>query len=214
MEFLSTSFGPAAHEANKTSSAVVLGLAATTFGFLFRAWKTQPGQRIRISGMAFFHLSWILLTLGVATGRSGIGPGYAGLPRYETLTFGILCGIYLITIIYGPGILRWLIPTGLLLMTLLALPPNIEAGLQYACRRQHSYARFLDDLRANAPVELLAARNTEVIYPVYGPHVLDFIRILQDYKIGPFSEATIPSVPQHFPCDSELELSPVIVHVK
>jgi len=131
------------------------------------------------------------LILSVAIGRGAIAGASAGW-RYVTLTAQILCCIYVVFHLYGGPVLGRLMPALLILFIVTLLPFNIRQALQFGQVRRLQYEGFVHDLRLGLPVEAVAIRNLNVIYPFYIAQLPDWIQLLRNYRIGPFQEMQFP----------------------
>jgi|GEM_PF-6583136 len=204
MEFLSTSFGPAGIEIRKISSFICVLLIIGTLVLLGMKLNTRSSELFRVSGLGILTASLLVMMLSVGIGRSGSG-GSGAAHRYATLTACLLLVIYFVFFIYGKR--KWnLVPVLLLLFVLLAIPENRRIAIEYGNARMGAYQRFTQHVQDNLPVEALATRDLETIYPFYDPRVIDFIRILERHRIGPFLAKT-QALPQVEPMPQEIELS-------
>lgn len=181
---LSTAFGAI----ERRSLLLELGLPAfaaalllATGVLLLRVARSQPGERLRVTGMGLFLLAFLAIALGIAWGRQE----GALSDRYPALAAPFFCGVYLAWRRYAPGRSGALVCGALLAVLLLLLPLNISSGLAFARQQAETAAAFERDVRAGMPVEQLAKRYVPVLHPREGI-LRKNLRRMRDAKIGVF----------------------------
>jgi hypothetical protein len=203
LQFLSLGFGPSAALLWPGSGLAVLGLLLLSALRLVRVWGWRPEERVRASGLLAFLGAMGCLALGLGWGRAGSGELAGFADRYVTLAVPTLCAVYFVWDLYGPAVLRHLVPMVLFVAMCVLLWPNTQAGLDHGREAAAQDAAFARDLRAGVPAFLLIKRYTPWLHPSQDA-LTELLPMLHRAGIGPFRslranppfrEVPVPVVP-------------------
>src|SRR5690606_30937281 len=120
--------------------------------------------RARALGLLAVLAGFGLLTLGLAWGRAGSNDRAGLEPRYVTLAAVVPCLAFLSWSIYGPIVLRRLMPMCLFVGACVLLWPNTRIGLEQGRQRRERSDAVVADIRSGVPPFMLAARYTGYLH--------------------------------------------------
>jgi hypothetical protein len=184
LQFLSTSLG-ATVPLWQGRALVVAVLAAATLMVLGRAWRRDPAQRWRASGLAAGWGSVLLLAVFVGLGRAELTLHPGIQDRYLTLAMPTLILGYVGFSLYGGATARRVVPAGLLGATLLSMAVSGPQALGYGEFRRAQLDALRRDVDRGLPLEAIAARNASAIFQ-YSTGVEAHLRRLLDRGAWPF----------------------------
>ena len=159
---LSTAFGVTEREPPATLllPALAAALLLSSGVLLVRAWRAQPGERLRVLGLGLFLLGFLGLALGIAWGRHE----HSLSDRYPALAAPLVCATHLVWRRYGPGRSGPLVCAATCAVLLLLTPVNAAAGLAFGRRQAETSASFERDVRAGVSIEGLVSRYVPVLH--------------------------------------------------
>jgi hypothetical protein len=184
VEFLSVGWGLAAAMAEPRRWGVLAGvLVAGAVAVLLRygVWRRERAEQLRAAGLLACVVGLLMVMGSVAYAR---GTGVIG--RYVVLSVPLLCVAQLIYARYGTPTTRRLVPLVLLAGMLWWWPANQHEGKSVVESRSNAYRQLEDDVRAELPLEALAVRNHPLIYDWDVDSVARWVRLLHDYRLGPY----------------------------
>lgn len=179
MKTLTMSAGPASRDAWPISAAIFTLLLAATFLRLLHLLRRRPEEHDRTWGLFCFIGALASLGLAVSTSRSGFEP------RYVTLLFPLLAGVYFVWSLDRSGMSRsiqWI----MLILASAALWPNTRSGLEYADVLRTTLRGVEHDISLGKPAHLVIARRGDWLYR---SHLLlsDYFPMLRDAGVGAFA---------------------------
>lgn len=178
---LTMSFGPAVRAAWPWSGLFMVAVLATTFLKLGTVFAREPAERLRAWGLMAFLLAICSLAAALGLGRDGFEP------RYVTLLFPLLWGIYFVWRWYGSWLVGGFMRVTLTLVGLALLWPNTRSGLAYGKPLSAALDAFAADVRAGQPAPQLIARYGSYLHP--SPELLtDYFPLLRKAGWGVFSD--------------------------
>ena len=80
---------------------IVVALVGATLGLLAIVIVRAPEERPRALGLAAIIVSMVAVAGAVGVSRAGLGPAAILASRYVTLTFPLLCALYIAWLVYG-----------------------------------------------------------------------------------------------------------------
>lgn len=216
LEFLSTTFGPAAWTIFSATPAskpwlgmIVAILGVATAGLLIWAWLRHPAERTRAAGLLLLLCGMGIFALGVGWGRAEAQPGAGCASRYSVYTSPILFMIYFAWQLYGPSFSSRLIPFTLFAALIALFVPNVSQSLDQVKAHRHESAAVERDLLAGTPPALIAERHAEFLLTSleFKDHLTQCMRLLHDKGIGIFRQLQDPET-----AEISLPLRPDRVH--
>ena len=182
----------------KFACFAIAGLLVLTFWTLLTAWRKQPAERTRVSGLLCFLTAMVSLALGLGMGRNGFEI------RYVTLSVPAICAIYFTWSLYGAPWLRSAVRVILFATTVLVLVPNTWWGWRYADDlRSHLKAFEADMIAGSPPYQLVHDYAGTYLHP-HQLIVMDYLPFLRQAGVGafrhlcddpPFREVSLPLKP-------------------
>lgn len=182
--FTAFGFGPAAGLSWRLSALVAGGvLLASAVVLVVGAARAERSERLRAAGLILFGAGAVVLALAIGSGRAGRG---SMSPRYALLGVPVFCAAYFVWELYGPPTLRSVARAAFLLIALVALPFNVQAGLERRDWFGRGFQAFERDLAANLPRSALAARHHAFLY-FNEAGLSSKMQMLQRAGFGPFA---------------------------
>lgn len=188
-QFLSIGMGPAIRSLWPWAGLAVLLFFGATGIRLVLAWRERPPERARVLGLACALAAIASLAVGLGLGRNGFEP------RYVVLAAPAWCTAYFVWQLYGPAGVAARVHTGLAVVALGMLGPNIAAGLAYARELRGALAGFERDLAAGVPAHQLIRRHGTWLHP-HQDIVADYLVLLRRAGIGQYRSLQ-PEPPFH-----------------
>ncbi len=184
IQFLSTSLVAAVPLWRGRAAFVLLLWAAAVF-VLVRASRKLPAEKWRASGLLAGFLSMFLLAAFVGFGRAEFTRDAGIQDRYATLAAPVLCLVYLSFLLYGGARTRRAVPIALLAALLLSMPVSLIQALLYGELRLAEVSALQRDVDAGLPLEAVAARNANAVFP-FAPSVPAYLSRLVARRAWPF----------------------------
>jgi hypothetical protein len=177
-------------------------LGLTVISSLVAVWMfwARPPERVRALGLFLFLGAMASLTLGLAWGRNGFGPGAAVVPRYFTLAAPAFCALYFVWVLRSNAAGRFVQNLLFFLMCAL-LWNNITPALDWGRDLRKKTEAFERDLAAGASIDTLVERHVAVYTNApWGREALRSrlywlheagIKPYQSMRIGPLGAVTL-----------------------
>jgi hypothetical protein len=161
-------------------AALLLGATLVRLGWV---GLRQSGERPRAFALSAVILAMLCAGVAVGYSRSFFGPG-GGLPsRYITTIAPLFGAIYVAWLVCGPAPARRLVHLTLLGLVILAIPPNIRAGLEFADTRLSFFRQIEHGIRTHSRVSELVKFCCPTPFP--GPKlVYRCFVMLKDARVG------------------------------
>jgi hypothetical protein len=198
LEFLSTSFSPAAKPYWQYSAVGVLGLLLASLAALGVVWWKQPRERFRALGLLLLLGAVLALALALGWGRARFGYGAGLSDHYTILMAPALCCVYFIWGGIGAAPVGRFVQMGLFVLACLFFALNTQHGLDTARSLRAQTEAFERDLQAGKPCSRLAQDHFRALYPSWlGPgedpfdfegRIAAFLRMLHRAGLGPFRQ--------------------------
>lgn len=138
-------------------------------------------------GLLIFVAAMGTLVLLIAWGRAGLIPGFGLPPRYALLSTPGLCAAYFAWLLYAPRS-RDRVAIGFAIAALLALPLNIQKGLQVRDAYAAGMSAFEEDLSDGMSWQKLAEKHQQFLMAWDYSSVLNGMHMLYDAKMGPWEK--------------------------
>jgi hypothetical protein len=185
LQFLTGGLGAPAAWSWPWSGFATFGAIAAGLAMLYRGWRTKPGERSRVFGLAAFLAALLAMAAGVGWGRGWAGPLAGFQDRYVSMAAPLWCWLAIVFRLYATPALDLLAGHTLLVVACVLLWPNAEAG--FANGRGVSATAFAlaRDVKAGLTPSQLVARYTPSLYPSQD-ELSRFIPILRRRRVGPF----------------------------
>jgi hypothetical protein len=210
VKFLAIGFGPAVRSSWIPAVAAILGaLAAGAFAAARAVLRSRGQERYRAFGVLLFVANIVLLALATGWGRAtAIQSVYGQYPlRYVLMAAPALLVAFFAWELYGPTMLRAIIPGGLCIAMCLLLPLNTLHGLNWLYWFSDRDTALERDLRAGIPAAILSERYRDLLLHWVEPdQIAGYMRMLRDAGIGPFAYLTADPIK---PIDLSQDASPV-----
>ncbi len=161
LQFLTGAFGSAGEAVWPYSGfGMVVLLLLTAVALLQMTQRPPLPHRAHLFGMLAYAAALGCLALSVGLGR----PGYGFTARYYLLAAPALCWAYFV---WGscPAAAARLAQAGLLIVTGLALAPNMQEARESGAAHRDKLAAFERDLVAGDPTPKLLARHASALCP-------------------------------------------------
>jgi len=186
-KFLSMNLSYAGREYWPISAWVVVGAGLVAVLLLVRAFRRDPQERLRTSGLLVCMGAALVLALGVGWGR-GAGSQKAGTAiRYVTMSAPFLCAAYLTFCRYGPPQLRRFMCVALYSLLCSVTLFNFHRANSYGRVHLKQAQALRRDVAVGLSMEELAARHYGSFYPTEA----GFLRVLMQLRkagMAPFEE--------------------------
>ena len=184
MQAASLGFGDAARSLGPWCAVATVAILLSTSVLLLQAWRKDPGERFRASGLAASLAGTVLLALSIGWGRGGIEgtPGLAS--RYVLLGAPILGTSFLAWLLYG-GRARNLAHLVLLAATTAVLPANVAAGRRFGEALREVTSRIDERARHGASILAIVDEFQRDVYPTRMGAIARFEKLHQA-GIAPF----------------------------
>jgi hypothetical protein len=176
---------PTWHDYWRIAGLIGALLLAATLVRLGWVGLRQSGERPRAFALSAVILAMLCAGVAVGYSRSFFGPG-GGLPsRYITTIAPLFCAIYVTWLVYGPAPARRLVHLTLFAVMMLAISPNIRAGLEFADARRSFYRQMEHGIDAHSRVSELVKFCCPTPFP--GPKlVYKCLVMLKDARVDRF----------------------------
>jgi hypothetical protein len=188
VKYLAYGFGPGARLAWGLSALLAVTVLGAAVAVLVRGLRSAQGaEKHRAVGIAAFMAACAALSLSVAWGRGG-DPGMPD--RYSILAVISLIGAFFVSLLYGSGRARALIPAVLTLILLCFLPLNLRTAGGWRNWYVQGMQAVEHDIAAKVSIDDLARRHRVFLMHWSEDRLRDGMMMLRDAGIGPFS--TLP----------------------
>jgi len=188
IQFCSMSFGPAGAIGWPWLVPVLAGLVLAGCASLVRTWRREPAARPRTLGFFAFLAGFASLAVGVAWGRSGLGPSSGLEDRYVTLASPLLCWLFFVAATSANPGGRWLEGALGSLGVALAIfdaVVGVRAGEQW-----RAFLRPVEQaIYAGLPPAEIATRFRDRLHPGLSPEVIaSRLEMLRDAGLAPYGD--------------------------
>lgn len=191
-KFQAMGLGPAVKKSWNLSILIVNGfILITALVSPILVLRSKGLERQRALGIFLFLINAIVLAFAMGWGRATVVPT-AGFPlRYALLTVPALIIAYFIWELYELPKLRSLAQIGLLVGSLIVLPFNTKAGLEW----RNWYTGVMDkvehDILVGTPPALLAKRHGNLVHWWDEARLTSALIMLKEAGVGPFSQMKV-----------------------
>ena len=193
VKFMAMAFGPAgAKPSIWTAFAFAIAvLSLATITLLVLQFRSNPlDERVRIAGLLLFAFGSITLIAGIGKERAGWVPSFGMPDRYALLSVPALCAMFFAWVRYGRASIREPVLAALLTVTLMALPLNIRAGLDWRNWYDEGMAKLERDLARGATLSEILDRHTSFLLHWDRDALAGRIRMLAAANMSPWSAIT------------------------
>lgn len=186
MQVVTTSLGPAVSRTWEIAGGALGVVTLASVILLINVLWERPGERLRAAGLLLLLAGFLCLAFGIGWGRAHLGDTAGLSARYVSFAAPSFCVLYFIWQLYSPAAVKDLAPLSLFFVAVLTYLPNNAIGLDNAAQRKQAVEAFLQDMRHNAPPDLLAGKYARFFLYPNEDELAKKIEVLQRAAVGPF----------------------------
>jgi hypothetical protein len=166
---------------------IAIVLVSATLALLASASARSQDERPRALALAAIILAMLTVAGTVGVSRAGLGPGAILASRYVTLTFPLLCALYIAWLRYGNRSARVAVHLALLSLCCATLPDAYQWSRKYGRSVRLAEEQVERGLHAHDSTAVLLKKACPAILP--DPNaVLAYFRMLKAAQVGSFAE--------------------------
>jgi hypothetical protein len=202
LKFMSMAFGAATYTHWTIFSVLAAGvIGITLLLMIMRLFRLQGAEFRRAFSLFMFLGGFLVFALLIGYGRAGWVPTF-GLPiRYVLLALPGLIICYCAWALYGPGLLKNVIPLGLFVIMVIMILPNTKRGFEWRDWYLDGTNRVMGHIRQGIYHNEIIKRDQIFLLHSNRKRLSDGMFFLKKEKIGPFQYVK-DSIPANVPLQS------------